>query len=89
MEYVTLFFKTRVYESQIDTQKHTSISTPSKCTAEYRLAYFQNGTLPINGTVCEADIIPFGLEVKAKGTEGDMDRAMRGLMGITVGKGWV
>ncbi|KAI5860940.1 alpha/beta-hydrolase [Durotheca rogersii] len=38
---------------------HTSLAAPSACTAGYIRAYFQNGTLPAPGTVCEPDYYPF------------------------------
>ncbi|SJL15396.1 uncharacterized protein ARMOST_18893 [Armillaria ostoyae] len=34
---------------------HTSISASSECTHAYVQAYFQNGTLPKDGTVCEVE----------------------------------
>ncbi|KAK0218614.1 TAP-like protein-domain-containing protein [Armillaria nabsnona] len=34
---------------------HTSISASSECTQAYVQAYFQNGTLPKDGTVCEVE----------------------------------
>ncbi|KAK0445905.1 TAP-like protein-domain-containing protein [Armillaria borealis] len=34
---------------------HTSISASSECTHAYVQAYFQNGTLPKEGTVCEVE----------------------------------
>ncbi|KOS22357.1 Tripeptidyl aminopeptidase [Escovopsis weberi] len=34
---------------------HTSIAHPSTCTIKSTIAYFLNGTLPANGTVCEPD----------------------------------
>lgn len=39
--------------------QHTSLSAPSRCTARAIQAYFQDGTLPVPGTVCEADFVPF------------------------------
>ncbi|KAI0105366.1 alpha/beta-hydrolase [Hypoxylon sp. NC0597] len=38
---------------------HTSLSAASVCTARYIRAYFQNGTLPKPGTICEPDYQPF------------------------------
>ncbi|KAI1212118.1 alpha/beta-hydrolase [Annulohypoxylon truncatum] len=38
---------------------HTSLSAASTCTAGYIRAYFQNGTLPKPGTMCEPDYTPF------------------------------
>lgn len=31
----------------------------SRCTAKTIRAYFQDGTLPAEGTVCEGDLVPF------------------------------
>ncbi|APA12989.1 hypothetical protein sscle_10g077590 [Sclerotinia sclerotiorum 1980 UF-70] len=63
---------------------HTSASCPSKCTAKHRLAYFQTGILPSNGTVCEPDFIPFGIPVEGMDaqTEGDdeLDWALEELL---------
>jgi len=39
---------------------HTTLSTASGCTARYVRAYFQHGTLPPEGAVCEPDTTPFG-----------------------------
>nr|VWO95727.1 Acyl-CoA ligase AFT1-1 (EC (AF-toxin biosynthesis protein 1-1) [Ganoderma boninense] len=38
---------------------HTSPSAPSACTAGYVRAYFEEGTLPEEGTACEPDVLPF------------------------------
>lgn len=38
---------------------HTSLSTPSQCTAKHIQRYFQDGTLPKEGTVCDPDLVPF------------------------------
>ncbi|KAG9242707.1 TAP-like protein-domain-containing protein [Calycina marina] len=74
---------------------HGSISAPSKCTAQYRLAYFQNGTLPMNGTICEVDARPFGIPLKiqeidareAGESDEDMANAMQELMHLPVVRG--
>ncbi|KAK0100486.1 hypothetical protein ONS95_008435 [Cadophora gregata] len=42
-----------------DSYGHTTLSCPSRCTARTIRAYFQNGTLPPNGTICPADMVPF------------------------------
>ncbi|KAF7623816.1 hypothetical protein AFLA_007539 [Aspergillus flavus NRRL3357] len=34
---------------------HTTLSVPSLCTAKVVRAYFSNGTLPAEGTICEID----------------------------------
>lgn len=39
---------------------HCSSSTYSKCTTSYIQQYFQTGKMPPNGTICEADEMPFG-----------------------------
>lgn len=41
---------------------HCSWSAPSICTAKAVREYFVNGTLPEEGTVCEPDMLPFGME---------------------------
>ncbi|KAF5361651.1 hypothetical protein D9758_007311 [Tetrapyrgos nigripes] len=38
-----------------DSPGHTSINTVSACTQQHLAAYFANGTLPEEGTVCELD----------------------------------
>jgi len=45
---------------------HTSIESPSLCTAKNVRAYFAQGTLPTEGTVCEVDELPFIGEVGGK-----------------------
>ncbi|RMZ41762.1 proteinase [Aspergillus flavus] len=35
---------------------HTTLSVPSLCTAKVVRAYFSNGTLPAEGTICEIDV---------------------------------
>ncbi|TFY55969.1 hypothetical protein EVJ58_g7917 [Rhodofomes roseus] len=42
-----------------DSYGHTVPSAPSVCTARHIRAYFQNGTLPEEGTECGADEVPF------------------------------
>ncbi|KAH7417696.1 TAP-like protein-domain-containing protein [Cadophora sp. MPI-SDFR-AT-0126] len=42
-----------------DSYGHTTLSCPSRCTARTIRSYFQNGTLPANGTICLADLVPF------------------------------
>ncbi|KAL1948533.1 hypothetical protein VTO73DRAFT_12608 [Trametes versicolor] len=41
---------------------HTSLALPSLCTAQVLRAYFANGTLPAEGTVCQVDASPFPTE---------------------------
>ncbi|KAI9646467.1 hypothetical protein NHQ30_004460 [Ciborinia camelliae] len=43
-----------------DSYGHTSLTAPSICTANWIREYFQTGTLPAVGTVCAADVEPFG-----------------------------
>ncbi|KAK5626704.1 hypothetical protein RRF57_002419 [Xylaria bambusicola] len=38
---------------------HSTLAASSTCTANYIRGYFQNGTLPVSGTVCEPDYYPF------------------------------
>ncbi|KAH9943796.1 alpha/beta-hydrolase [Amylocystis lapponica] len=42
-----------------DSYGHCSIASPSICTAKHVRTYFENGTLPEEGTVCEVDELPF------------------------------
>ena len=42
-----------------DSYGHCSLSAPSVCTAKAIKAYFEEGTLPAEGTVCEPDELPF------------------------------
>ncbi|KAI6715765.1 hypothetical protein JHW43_001712, partial [Diplocarpon mali] len=42
-----------------DSYGHTTLSTPSRCTALTIRSYFQSGALPRNGTVCAPDLVPF------------------------------
>lgn len=49
--------------SAVLTQKspgHCSSAAHSACTEKYIRAYFQNGSLPDENTVCEVDEVPFG-----------------------------
>ncbi|KAH8905740.1 hypothetical protein BR93DRAFT_855302, partial [Coniochaeta sp. PMI_546] len=39
---------------------HTSLAAPSRCTARVVRGYFQEGTMPEEGRVCEVDVGPFG-----------------------------
>lgn len=39
---------------------HTSNSIYSSCTVDNIRRYFQSGVLPDDGTICEADELPFG-----------------------------
>lgn len=59
MVYVTPLSTQIMNANMICPSKHTSINTPSKCTARTIRAYFQDGTLPAPGTVCDADLVPF------------------------------
>ena len=38
---------------------HCTLAAPSLCTAKHIQAYLKDGTLPREGTVCEADELPF------------------------------
>jgi len=38
---------------------HTALNNPSSCIQNYEAAYFNNGTLPPPGTVCQPDQQPF------------------------------
>ncbi|KAH9216707.1 prolyl aminopeptidase-like protein [Leptodontidium sp. 2 PMI_412] len=59
---------------------HCSIGTPSRCTMQARKKYFQTGESPKNGTVCQPDAYPFGVELKISSLDNEMDSAMVGLV---------
>ena len=40
---------------------HTSENSPSTCIDEQVRCYLQKGTVPANGTVCQPEILGFGL----------------------------
>jgi pimeloyl-ACP methyl ester carboxylesterase len=40
---------------------HTVLANPSSCVHNYTKAYFKEGVLPVNGTVCKADLDPWAL----------------------------
>ena len=64
---------------------HASLSVPSVCTADLVRAYFEEGALPAEGTVCEPDELPFvGRRVGAAGAreEGD-ERLLDALRGLS------
>lgn len=62
---------------------HCSLSAPSLCTAKVVRRYMNEGTLPEEGTVCEADELPFVGNVSDASVLGVEDRdlleAVRGL----------
>lgn len=41
--------------------QHTSLASPSTCTAQHIRAYFQDGVVPLPGTECLPDSLPFNL----------------------------
>ncbi|CAE6481465.1 unnamed protein product [Rhizoctonia solani] len=47
--------------STMASRPHVTLSGVSTCTAKVFLAYFGNGTLPEDGTICETDTQPFDL----------------------------
>jgi hypothetical protein len=53
--------------------QHTSLSSPSRCTAKAIRTYFQNGTLPAAGTICDADLIPFDKFNVTEGADRNLD----------------
>ena len=62
---------------------HCTLSVPSVCTAKVVRTYFEEGTLPVEGTVCEPDELPFvgrvaGVEARSEEDERLLDAA-RGL----------
>ena len=43
-----------------DSPGHCSLAAYSKCTVSHISQYFLNGTLPEVGTLCKADVVPWG-----------------------------
>ena len=66
-----------------DSYGHCSVSAPSVCTAKVVRAYFEEGTLPEEGTVSEPDELPFVGRVSDVQARSDEDErlleALRGL----------
>ncbi|KAK1234476.1 hypothetical protein PQX77_002330 [Marasmius sp. AFHP31] len=70
-----------------DSPGHCSIGAPSVCTAQAVRAYFVNGTLPAEGTVCPMDGSPFDAPAnasvvnsrRATGSEDDIRKALQEL----------
>ena len=66
-----------------DSYGHCSVSAPSVCTARVVRAYFEEGTLPEEGTVCEPDELPFVGRVSSVQARSEEDErlleALRGL----------
>ncbi|KAH7345035.1 TAP-like protein-domain-containing protein [Rhizoctonia solani] len=52
---------------------HVTLSGVSTCTAKVFLAYFGNGTLPEDGSICETDTQPFGLSSPVNATKEVME----------------
>ena len=41
---------------------HTTLVAPSKCLAGVFQAYLEDGKMPVSGTVCQPDLLPFDLK---------------------------
>ncbi|KII90368.1 hypothetical protein PLICRDRAFT_38880 [Plicaturopsis crispa FD-325 SS-3] len=61
---------------------HCSISSPSLCTAKNVRAYFVNGTVPAEGTECDVDELPFGIETGGRKVSAfsSEDRELKGAL---------
>ncbi|KAM5543350.1 hypothetical protein V8D89_003224 [Ganoderma adspersum] len=69
-----------------DSYGHCSTSAPSVCTAKAVKAYFQEGTLPGEGTVCEPDVLPFVGRVARSGVQSrseEDERLLDALSGLS------
>lgn len=57
---------------------------PSKCASKAINAYFQDGTLPPPGTICEPDFVPFDKfdtsSVQSSSADAELDAALLNLM---------
>ena len=62
---------------------HCSLSAPSACTARHIRAYFEDGTVPKEGAVCEPDELPFvgrvGDVSALSAEDAELFEAMKGL----------
>ncbi|KAK0730168.1 TAP-like protein-domain-containing protein [Lasiosphaeris hirsuta] len=58
---------------------HTSLTAASRCTAEWVRRYFREGRMPPAGTVCEADVVPFGDNSPARAEGDELSAAVRRL----------
>lgn len=65
---------------------HCSTAVYSKCTVNYIAQYFKDGSLPDEGTVCEADILPFGpgSNATAQSTEDFIAAELHGVLGQAI-----
>ncbi|KAI0692738.1 alpha/beta-hydrolase [Cerioporus squamosus] len=68
-----------------DSYGHCSLSSPSLCTAKHVRRYFEDGTLPAEGTICDVEELPLvgkhdssGLE-DLSGDDAQLLEALRGL----------
>ncbi|KAI1785888.1 alpha/beta-hydrolase [Ganoderma leucocontextum] len=69
-----------------DSYGHCSLSAPSVCTAKHVRAYFEEGTLPAEGTVCEPDVLPLVGRVSGVQARSEEDeRLLEALRGLTKG----
>lgn len=55
--------------------QHTSLAAPSLCTAKAVRNYFQDGVLPEDGTRCDPQLLPFGIEGEEVGDVDDRELA--------------
>ncbi|KAI0665893.1 alpha/beta-hydrolase [Trametes maxima] len=63
---------------------HCSLSAPSLCTAKHVRAYFENGTVPEPGTMCEVEELPFvGSAQNAKAMSVEDMELLESLKGLT------
>lgn len=62
---------------------HCSLAAPSICTAKAVRAYFVNGTLPEEGTVCEPDELPFVGKKDLKVMSAEDEELLDALRGLT------
>lgn len=56
--------------------QHTSLAAPSMCTAKAVHAYFQEGVLPLDGTRCDPELLPFDTPAAEGTAYDDSDRAL-------------
>ncbi|KAF2157197.1 hypothetical protein K461DRAFT_317336 [Myriangium duriaei CBS 260.36] len=69
-----------------DSPGHCSLAAYSKCTVSHISGYFFNGTMPEDGTVCGADVVPWGSGIGLEAQSPGLLKAaeLHGLLGQAV-----
>lgn len=62
---------------------HAVSANYNKCSISFIRQYFANGTLPTEGTICQPDILPFGLYPNGTIIEESLLDNVTALIGLT------